>query len=179
MTYAEKLKDPRWQRKRLEAMQAANFCCENCYDGDETLHVHHKQYFKGREPWEYEVGQLAVLCETCHEAQHCEDDQLNLVCSFLPLQGPASRESVASLVAGYAFSGDDAIEGVSEMAQAASGYDPFASFAGTVARALERTNDIHDLIDLSNFACEDPKGFLAAMREFVKTNKKRPDAGAK
>lgn len=100
-SYWEKLKDPRWQKKRLEALQAADFACQCCYDSKETLHVHHKQYFKGREPWEYEIDQLAVLCETCHSEHHQSEDRLNLICSILDVEGPYSRDSVSSLVAGF------------------------------------------------------------------------------
>lgn len=100
-SYWQKLKDPRWQKRRLEALSARDFACEVCYDGESTLHVHHKQYFKGRDPWEYEINQLSVLCESCHEAQHACDDKLSVVTSFLPLDGPCSRQSVAALVAGY------------------------------------------------------------------------------
>jgi hypothetical protein len=101
-TYWEKLKDPRWQKKRLEALQASDFACEVCYNDEQTLHVHHKEYFKGREPWDYEVSQLAVLCEVCHAEQHESDDPLKVVCSFLPLDGPYSRSNVAAFVAGLA-----------------------------------------------------------------------------
>lgn len=48
-TYLEKLKDPRWQRKRLEALNAAGFGCSVCGDAESPLHVHHRAYFKGRE----------------------------------------------------------------------------------------------------------------------------------
>jgi hypothetical protein len=101
-TYFEKLKDPRWQRKRLDALQAADFACQICYDTESTLHVHHKQYFKGRDPWEYDTQQLAVLCEVCHSAHHEAGDALHLVTSYLPMDGLFSRDSVASLVAGFA-----------------------------------------------------------------------------
>jgi len=53
MTYSEKLKDPRWQRKRLEVMQRDDFTCRNCGAKDKTLHIHHVRYLKGFEPWEY------------------------------------------------------------------------------------------------------------------------------
>lgn len=66
MTYSEKLRDPRWQRKRLEILQKYNFKCEACWSGEDTLHVHHTYYVKGREPWEYPDSSLEVLCENCH-----------------------------------------------------------------------------------------------------------------
>jgi len=66
-TYFEKLRDPRWQRKRLEIMERAGFACEKCGDKTSTLNVHHGYYEKGLEPWEYESNTLWCLCESCHE----------------------------------------------------------------------------------------------------------------
>lgn len=66
MTYAEKLKDPRWQKKRLEVMNAARFECEWCGEKESELHIHHPAYRKGAEPWEYEARELACLCRKCH-----------------------------------------------------------------------------------------------------------------
>lgn len=77
ITYAERLKDPRWQRKRLERLQIAEFRCESCEDETKTLHVHHKFYRKGAMPWEYTDQELEVLCEDCHEAIHQLRSRLN------------------------------------------------------------------------------------------------------
>jgi broad specificity phosphatase PhoE len=69
-TYSERLKDPRWQRRRLEILQRADFSCEKCEAKDKTLHVHHKLYRKGAMPWEYADHELISLCEDCHESWH-------------------------------------------------------------------------------------------------------------
>lgn len=69
-TYSEKLKDPRWQRKRLEILQRDNFCCQSCNDAEKTLHVHHVFYQKGRDPWDYSNCDLITLCDDCHETWH-------------------------------------------------------------------------------------------------------------
>jgi hypothetical protein len=66
-SYFEKLKDPRWQKLRLEIMQRDGFACVNCGDKDSTLHVHHKFYRKGAAPWEYLDDALETLCEACHQ----------------------------------------------------------------------------------------------------------------
>lgn len=73
-TYFEKLRDPRWQRKRLEVMQRDEFTCRACFDKDSTLNVHHRAYVKGNEPWDYPLDSLVTLCESCHsnEAQISE-----------------------------------------------------------------------------------------------------------
>ena len=68
MTYWELLKDPRWQRKRLEILERESFTCEECGDTKTTLHVHHMYYRKGWKPWEYPAESLRSLCEHCHVA---------------------------------------------------------------------------------------------------------------
>jgi len=65
-TYSEKLKDPRWQRKRLEILQRDGWTCLCCEATDKTLHVHHILYWPKRNPWEYEDCFLQTLCEDCH-----------------------------------------------------------------------------------------------------------------
>lgn len=64
--YFERLKDPRWQKKRLEVMERDKFCCQNCYAKDESLNVHHWYYLPGADPWDYDDECLVTLCETCH-----------------------------------------------------------------------------------------------------------------
>lgn len=77
MTYAEKLKDPRWQKKRLEIMQRDNFACLNCCSKDKTLNVHHVIYVKGLDPWDY-GDSLLTLCEECHAERQNAQNQLLL-----------------------------------------------------------------------------------------------------
>lgn len=69
-TYLDKLRDPRWQKKRLETLQRDGFRCLECGDDKSPLHVHHMRYFKGIEPWDVPDGALATLCEKCHEDAH-------------------------------------------------------------------------------------------------------------
>lgn len=71
-TYYELLRDPRWQKKRLEVMQRAEFSCENCGDSTTTINVHHKYYTKGAMPWDYPNEALACFCEPCHESWHSD-----------------------------------------------------------------------------------------------------------
>jgi hypothetical protein len=68
--YRMQLRDPRWQRRRLEIMSKAQFSCEQCGDTKTTLNVHHKQYRRGAQPWEYSDDELACWCENCHAAEH-------------------------------------------------------------------------------------------------------------
>lgn len=70
MTYQEQLKNPKWQKKRLEVLNENNFECSECGSKDTELHVHHTIYRKGNKVWEYENDELACLCKTCHEFEH-------------------------------------------------------------------------------------------------------------
>lgn len=66
-TYREKLMDPRWQKRRLEILNRDKFRCQACGDDGTTLHVHHVRYYRGRDPWAYDDGDLLTLCAPCHE----------------------------------------------------------------------------------------------------------------
>lgn len=99
-TYYEKLKDPRWQKLRLQVLNKSEFHCEVCGDGESTLHVHHKEYIKGREPWDYEPSQLATICENCHEEIHSSLDGLKNACSYINLDGPCDRDFFKYLISG-------------------------------------------------------------------------------
>ncbi len=76
-TYYEKLKDPRWQKKRLEVMDRDGFECQNCGATDKTLNVHHRAYLRGFEPWEYPDDSLETLCEDCHKEASKKIERLN------------------------------------------------------------------------------------------------------
>lgn len=64
-TYTEKLKDPRWQRKRLEIMERDSFKCTQCSDKKSTLNIHHWKYTKN--PWDAPSSDLSTVCESCHK----------------------------------------------------------------------------------------------------------------
>ena len=67
--YAEKLRDPRWQRMRLKIMERDEFSCQRCYDSESTLNVHHRNYEYGKAPWDYPESWLVTLCEECHQSE--------------------------------------------------------------------------------------------------------------
>lgn len=67
--YLEKLKDPRWQKKRLEIFQRDEWTCQKCFDQESTLVVHHRCYLLDVEPWDYPDYLLITLCESCHELE--------------------------------------------------------------------------------------------------------------
>ena len=58
-TYVEKLRDPRWQRRRLEIFQRDNWTCQLCSRTDLELHVHHL-YRTTKDPWDEPDLRLTV-----------------------------------------------------------------------------------------------------------------------
>lgn len=65
MNYSEKLKSPKWQKKRLEVLQRDNFKCCLCGDEETELHVHHLKY-TGPNPENAPNEDLETLCKDCH-----------------------------------------------------------------------------------------------------------------
>lgn len=65
-SWASNLRDPRWQKKRLEIFERDGWRCRQCGDTASNLQVHHRQYTWGRAPWDYSSEDLVTLCETCH-----------------------------------------------------------------------------------------------------------------
>ncbi len=86
-SYSEKLKDPRWQKRRLQMLEKDGWKCSVCNDSDKTLHVHHLEYNYGCEPWEYDDSSLLTVCETCHDLIHADDDGvIHLISTCLSLR---------------------------------------------------------------------------------------------
>jgi phage terminase large subunit GpA-like protein len=73
MSYGEKLRDPRWQRRRLEIFQRDSWACRCCGAKDRMLAVHHR-YYVG-EPWEAPDEALETLCQDCHDAEHDKENE--------------------------------------------------------------------------------------------------------
>ena len=84
--YFRKLRDPLWQRRRLEVLNAANFTCRDCLSKDRTLHVHHAYYEKGRDPWDYPDDALICLCEECHEERQAWQNAILMELAKLEIQ---------------------------------------------------------------------------------------------
>ena len=70
MTYSDKLKDTRWQKKRLQILERDGWSCQSCYDPDNTLHVHHRIYRPKTDPWDYCDANFVTLCGKCHKIEH-------------------------------------------------------------------------------------------------------------
>lgn len=82
MSYLEKLKNPKWQKKRLEILQRDEFKCRNCNDDDSCLQIHHLVY-NNCDPWEYENRHLITLCEKCHKKEEFEKSFTNMGVDYL------------------------------------------------------------------------------------------------
>jgi len=98
--YAEKLKDPRWQKKRLTILKRDKWVCQNCYDNESTLVVHHRRYLPDKEPWDYPNHLLVTLCEECHENERTERaaNESDLIAM---LREKFSAEDIHSLATGF------------------------------------------------------------------------------
>jgi hypothetical protein len=68
MTYAERLQDPRWDKKRKEILKRDCYTCRNCGTSNEELHVHHIKYFS-EDPWDCPDIYLITLCKSCHATE--------------------------------------------------------------------------------------------------------------
>jgi hypothetical protein len=66
-TYSDKLKDPRWQKERLEIMQRDEFRCRCCGDTETMLSIHHIRYITKKDPWDYDNSMLMTVCNDCHK----------------------------------------------------------------------------------------------------------------
>ena len=79
--YSDRLRDPRWQRRRLEIFERDGWSCTVCGAEDKTLHVNHLYYVTERQPWEYPAWCLATVCETCHgrDCRHGTDSVERLI----------------------------------------------------------------------------------------------------
>ncbi len=95
MEYWKLLQRPEWQKKRLEVLDASGWSCVECGSSENSLHVHHKQYFKDRNPWEYENEQLEVLCDKCHTVQHQSIQNIKEIISL------SNVNEIYNLLVGY------------------------------------------------------------------------------
>ena len=83
ITYRQKLRDPRWLKRRQQILDRDNSTCQLCDCKGGTLNVHHAHYITGREPWDYEDRYLKTLCDACHVKWHESQNRLLMAASCL------------------------------------------------------------------------------------------------
>lgn len=94
--YADLIKSPFWQKRRLEIMKRDNFVCQFCGDHETTLNVHHIIYIPGNKPWDYKDEHLITLCEPCHlDEEKLKDEDKFIVAQIV--QAGINRRSVFAL----------------------------------------------------------------------------------
>lgn len=62
-----------WHAFREEVLRLDDYACTQCGRTREDgvrLHVHHKHYLIGHQPWEYPHDSCEALCSGCHAAEH-------------------------------------------------------------------------------------------------------------
>lgn len=68
-------RNKRWVEFREEVIELDGGACARCGKTRERgaiLQVHHKQYIKGKAPWEYPPSLCETLCKGCHASEHGE-----------------------------------------------------------------------------------------------------------
>lgn len=84
--YQRQLKDPKWQKKRLEILDRDEWTCQTCENTEATLTVHHKSYKYQdgafSDVWDYEGEDLITLCEKCHSEEEASLSELQKTLYF-------------------------------------------------------------------------------------------------
>jgi hypothetical protein len=92
--YAQKLLDPRWQKKKSHIMIRDNFACQLCGDSETTLSVHHKKYHPSGNPWDVEDEFLITYCNVCHQVvEACKKSD-----GFTPNRATKSTHKVSTMI---------------------------------------------------------------------------------
>lgn len=90
MTYSEKLRDPRWQKKRLEIFARDNWMCLFCESTEKNLQVHHVVY-KRLDPWAYPNYLYQTACVDCHEIRQALTDKAADALRIAMMKVPTER----------------------------------------------------------------------------------------
>lgn len=102
LTYSDKLRDPKWQKRRLEILSRDNFTCIACGNESQELHVHHSFYTQNRDPWYYPDWSLSCICKDCHKFINVNklglefESIMHEMCSCME-PGPINWETVLEL----------------------------------------------------------------------------------
>lgn len=69
-SYKQQLMTPQWAAFKREVRWKKGNACEICKRGDQVMNVHHWFYDPERSLWEYELWEVSLLCEICHQEMH-------------------------------------------------------------------------------------------------------------
>ena len=134
--YQKKLLDPRWQKRRLQIFERDNWACQLCGATTLTLHVHHKYYKLGADPWDYPDDALQTLCEPCHDNEH-SDGSGPITESKLPV-AKVARPAVVGAT-------PERIENAKMIARAKRQIAEVFRIEDNVERAIAIEMEVHDL----------------------------------
>ena len=80
LTYAEKLRDVRWKRRRDDLLRRSNYTCCECgtplISGTMDLQVHHVVYIAALDPWQYPDELLVVVCDWHHRERQAVEQAI-------------------------------------------------------------------------------------------------------
>lgn len=99
MTYAEKLKDPRWREKRGDILKRDNGVCRWC-SAETELEVHHTIYF-GLDPWEYRDETMISLCTICHSEAERILHEIRVYLAFIQMENIWELDNIRVLLMRY------------------------------------------------------------------------------
>lgn len=90
LTYEQKLKDPRWRKKRKLVLERDNYTCALCGDKADRPHVHHLRYVS-HNPWDSPIEDLGTLCDRCHFLTHKNPKLLRSIRRKQPIRDESFR----------------------------------------------------------------------------------------
>lgn len=87
--HSDQLKHRHWQERRLRIYERDNFSCQatNCDKTNDTLEVHHVDYWPGLKLWEYPDDMLITLCHNCHSKEQERDKLETHLANTLKMKG--------------------------------------------------------------------------------------------
>jgi hypothetical protein len=83
--------DTRWISRAASFRSTCGRFCQSCRRADIPISVHHVNYDRGRNLWDYEDQDLAMLCEPCHQLIH------KSILAFRRLAGHSNATNIAAI----------------------------------------------------------------------------------
>jgi hypothetical protein len=143
-TYREMLRDPRWQKVRLDVMARDGWACVWCGDKRSNLQVHHRKYGAwGTKPWESPTEHLVTACERCHEfvstgsvrlqemTKDLDPRQTQVALALMAAAIDGNSVPLGELVAAFCYQRESIIS---------------AAYSTDASRTLEKIDDTEDAI---------------------------------